>query len=125
MLRELAKTEAGAEFTCDSGSMHPTIRVGETVRVRAVPRADLQVGDVVVYEGKDGIYMLHRIVLISSRRSWFLHIGDASSFSGPRRALSSAIVGRTDHARVPPKKRVLLLALPHMILRRSLRLFAR
>ncbi len=121
MLRELANTEEGAEFTCNSGSMAPTIRVGEAVRVRALPIRDLRVGDVIVYEGGKDIYMLHRIVLISPSRAWFLHIGDAESFRGPRKALTSAIVGRTDHARRRPKLRVLAMAVPSMLLRRALR----
>lgn len=121
MLRELAKTTSGAEFTCDSGSMAPTIRVGESVRVHALPIRDLRVGDVVVYEGAQDIYMLHRIVWISPRRRWFLHVGDASVRSGARKALTSAIVGRTEHPRRRPSKRVLLLTLPQMILRRGLR----
>lgn len=111
LLRELAATTEGAEFTCNSGSMEPTIAVGEKVRVHAVPASELRVGDVVVYEGADGIYMLHRIVLISPRRSWFLHIGDSLSGSGPRRAMVCSIVGRTKHRRRRPKYRLYVLAL--------------
>ena len=120
MLRELAKTTSGAEFTCNSGSMTPTIVVGEKVRIKAVAIAALQVGDVVVYEGRDG-YMLHRIVWISPRRRWFLHIGDAEPWGGPRRGLTSAIVGRSEHRRRRPRRRALLLALPQMMVRRGLR----
>jgi signal peptidase I len=118
MLRELAATPQGAEFTCNSGSMEPTIQVGEKVRVHAVPLAKIGVGDVVVYEGKDGIYMLHRIVLISPRRSWFLHIGDAPTLAGPRRARMSAIVGRTNHPRIRWTARQYLKALPYVLLAR-------
>jgi signal peptidase I len=121
MLRELAQTAAGAEFTCNSGSMAPTIVVGESVRVRATPPHRLRVGDVVVYEGKDGIYMLHRIVLISPGRSWFLHLGDAPSTEGARRAPMSAIVGRTRHARRMPGTRVYLRTLRSALVRRTRR----
>jgi signal peptidase I len=114
LLRELAETSAGAEFTCNSASMEPTIMVGEKVRVHAVPTSALRVGDVVVYEG-DGIYMLHRIVLISPLRNWFLHIGDAPTMVGPRRARMSAIVGRTNHPWRMPKARLYILALKYLV----------
>ena len=102
MLRELAQTEAGAVFRCNSGSMEPTIAVGQEVRVRAMPVGALRVGDVVVYEGAGGIYMMHRIVLFSPDRTWFLHVGDAPGPWGPRRARSESIVGRVDRQRRRP-----------------------
>lgn len=86
--------------------MEPTIRVGQSVRVRHVACALLRVGDVVVYEGKAGIYMMHRIALISLDRTWFLHIGDAPSPAGPRRALMKSVVGRVDRQRRLPPLRV-------------------
>ncbi|MCP4449596.1 MAG: hypothetical protein GY811_30330 [Myxococcales bacterium] len=117
MLRELAETRAGAVFICNSGSMEPTVAVGQAVRVRAMPEHALRVGDVVVYEGADGIYMLHRIVLISPDRTWFLHIGDAPTRQGPRRALVSAIVGRVDRQRRRPPLRVYAQALRSLLRR--------
>tara|TARA_R110002073_G_scaffold74100_2_gene181032 strand:- start:20464 stop:20766 length:303 start_codon:yes stop_codon:yes gene_type:complete len=90
--------------------MEPTIAVGQTVRVRAMPSSQLRVGDVVVYEGKDGVYIMHRIVVISPARIWFLHIGDAPTKAGPRRALMSSIVGRVDRQRRRPPVRVYLQA---------------
>lgn len=110
LLRELAQSSAGVLITCNSGSMEPTIRVGQSVRVRAIPGPVLRAGDVVVYEGKDGVYMMHRIVLISPGRAWFLHIGDAPTRSGPRRALMSSIIGRVDRQRRRPPPRVYLQA---------------
>ena len=82
--------------------MAPTIAVGEKVRVHAVASGELRVGDVVVYEGAGEVYMLHRIVMISPSRKWFLHVGDAPTAAGPRRAELSAVVGRTKHARRYP-----------------------
>ena len=75
-----------------------------------MPEHLLRVGDVVVYEGKDGVYIMHRIVLISPSRSWFLHIGDAPTAAGPRRALMSRIVGRVDRQQRRPPIRVYLQA---------------
>ena len=66
LLQELARSPAGALITCSSGSMEPTIAVGQSVRVRAIPSQELRVGDVVVYQGKEGAYIMHRIVLILS-----------------------------------------------------------
>ncbi len=117
MLRELAQTSAGAVFTCDSGSMEPTILVGQSVRVRAMPEHALRVGDVVVYEGADGIYMMHRIALIAPSRVWFLHIGDAPTKEGPRRALMSSVVGRVDRQRRRPPLRVYAKALGTLLRR--------
>ncbi len=106
MLRELAASDAGVQITCASASMEPTILVGQKVRVRRVTASLLRIGDVVVYEGNQGIYMMHRIVLISPDRAWFLHIGDAPTKAGPRRARMSAIIGRVDRQRRRPPLRV-------------------
>jgi hypothetical protein len=86
--------------------MEPTVRVGERVRIRAVPRSQLRVGDVVLFEGGHDDYILHRIVLLSPRRRWFLHTGDAPTPAGPRRALCSRIVGRAELPRrpIPPQR---------------------
>ena len=105
LLRELAGTTVGAEFICNSGSMRPTIQVGDAVRVHAVSVRDLRIGDVVVFEG-DGNYILHRIVWVLPGLSWFLHIGDAPDECGPRRARVSSIVGRSSHVRRWPPLRV-------------------
>ena len=116
LVRELAATSAGALVVCSSASMNPTIVVGQSVRVRAMPAANLRVGDVVVFEGK-GIYMMHRVVLFSLDRSWFLHIGDAPTKDGPRRALTSAIVGRADRQRRWPSPWVYAQALRKLLRR--------
>lgn len=84
--------------------------VGDTVRVRAMPDHALRVGDVVVYEGKEG-YVMHRIVLISPDRTWFLHVGDAPGCQGPSRAEMARIVGRVDRQRRRPPLRVYARAL--------------
>ncbi len=116
LVRELAATSAGALVVCSSASMHPTITVGQGVRVRAMSAANLRVGDVVVFEGK-GIYMMHRVVLFSPDRSWFLHIGDAPTKDGPRRALTSAIVGRADRQRRRPSPWVYAQAVRKLLTR--------
>ena len=97
--------------------------VGHKVRVRAIPGHELRVGDVVVYEGVGETYIMHRIVLISPSRTWFLHIGDAPTKAGPRRALMSSIIGRVDRQRRRPPLRAYLQAarvvLRHIRVRRS------
>ena len=118
-MRELAGSPAVALITCSSGSMEPTIAVGQSVRVRAIPSQELRVGDVVVYEGNEGAYIMHRIVLIAPSRKWFLHIGDAPTGAGPRRALMASILGRVDRQRRRPPARVYLQA-ARTLLRRYL-----
>ena len=114
ILRDLAATGSGAAFTCNSGSMEPTIRVGEQVRVRAVPEAAIRVGDVVVYRGARD-FMLHRIVLIAPSRTWFLHIGDAPSTRAPGRAAMASIIGVVDLPRKLPPARVYARAARHAL----------
>jgi len=93
LLRELAGTTSGAEFVCGSSSMEPTITFGQKVVVRAISPGELRVGDVVVFEGAAD-FILHRVILISPKRIWFLHHGDAPSRLGPRRALTSSLLGK-------------------------------
>ena len=111
LLKELAKTPAGARFRCGSASMEPTIAVGEQVRVVATQPADLRVGDVVVFESADG-FILHRIVLLYRRGGWMLHEGDAASAHGPRRAMLESVIGRVPSLpRKMPRPRSIALAL--------------
>ena len=97
LFRELAARPAGTWVTCASGSMEPTIKVGDRVRVHACSGTDLRPGQVVLFETGDGKELvLHRVVLAVPGLPYFLHIGDAGRARGPGICHRDRVIARAD-----------------------------
>jgi hypothetical protein len=108
LFRDLAAQPSGAWVTCASGSMEPTIRPGDRVRIRACRGDQIRVGEVVLFETlTGGSLVLHRVVLRLPWIPYFLHLGDAGRPAGPGIAHLSRVLGRADLPRHPPSPRVL------------------
>jgi hypothetical protein len=89
--------------------MEPTLRRGEQVRVRRVPVAALQAGDVVLFEIPGDAVELHRIV-VRLPRGVLVHRGDAvSARTGLVR--EGRVIGRADLPPRPPTVRAVARAL--------------
>ncbi|RLG76945.1 MAG: signal peptidase I [Thermoprotei archaeon] len=82
-------------MTVVSGSMRPSIEVGDLVVVKNVNTSDLRVGDVIAYV-KGKTIVLHRIVMLTSVRgeTAFITKGDANTAVDPNPILPEQIVGR-------------------------------
>lgn len=110
LLRDVARSPAGAWVTCVSGSMEPTIQVGQKVRVRATRRP--RIGDVVVFEtGSGDGYMLHRVLLTLPIVPWFIHGGDAVPRGEPGIAHRRQLIGTAEVPHRRPDALVLLRAI--------------
>ena len=44
-----------------SGSMNPTLEVGDLIIVQGIPPADIQIGDIIVFDSPQGIRTIHRV----------------------------------------------------------------
>lgn len=100
LVRDQARSPAGAWITCGSDSMVPTVRPGQRVRVVAGSR--MRAGDVVLFRTSDGEgLVLHRVVFAPRWSPWFVHIGDA----GARAGLShrDRVIGVADLPRRRPR----------------------
>jgi signal peptidase len=63
----------------ETGSMTPTIRVGDAVLIdKKVNKDKLKVKDIIAYKNKDGILVVHRIIKINSDGT-FITKGDANN----------------------------------------------
>ena len=66
-----------------TGSMEPTIGNHTVVFTQMIPWESLRVGDIIVYETPAHELYVHRIVSISSKRSYMILKGDANGGSDP------------------------------------------
>jgi hypothetical protein len=73
--------------------MDPTVRVGDRLKVVAVKRP--RIGDVVLFESRDGRdLILHRVLAIVPGLPWFFHDGDGRTYGEPGIAHVRQLVGR-------------------------------
>ena len=80
--RELLRTGNAIRFQARGASMSPAIRDGEIVYVKAVPAADLRVGDIVLVKGEMG-FRMHRLVVADAERDVFITRGDCGQRDDP------------------------------------------
>lgn len=78
-----------------SGSMSPSLQVGDLVMVREVPASSVRPGDVILF-GREGVPVLHRVVEVRQEsRGWsFLTKGDANSSPDSTPVSSSQLLGK-------------------------------
>jgi len=113
LIAKLAATPTGVAITCASPSMEPTIRAGDTVRVRRVER--VRAGDVVVFETADGAaLMLHRVVLALPNVPWIAHLGDASRPRATALFHRDRLIGVADVPKRPPRTAAVVMALARL-----------
>ncbi len=74
-----------------SGSMWPILHEGDLIFIRAVPKNELNVGDVVVWQNDKG-FTIHRIVKLEEKR--LVTKGDAN-FKNDEPVAYAEVVGRT------------------------------
>lgn len=83
MWQEACEKGKSLSFKVVSGSMRPTIKVGDVVKVTRAQPAEVRIGDVVAFN--DGPHVIvHRIIgkRLSNHQIIFRHIGDAGLSSG-------------------------------------------
>lgn len=82
---------AGADgaYVVLSGSMTPTLRVGDVVFVES---GAPQVGDVITFHAPSGSLVTHRVVEV--RDASFVTKGDANSANDPREVPADQVVGK-------------------------------
>jgi signal peptidase len=78
-----------------SGSMSPSLKVGDMVLVREVPASSVRPGDVIQF-WRDGEAVVHRVVEVRQEGgSWsFITKGDANSSPDPTPVSSSQLMGK-------------------------------
>ncbi|MHB9116077.1 MAG: S24/S26 family peptidase [Thermoleophilia bacterium] len=87
---------ASVRLSTRGGSMTPSIRDGDVLRVDTVRAADLRVGDVILYRDAWGRLLAHRVLGYAGRRgerSVLVVRGDAFRGAGER-ILSAWVLGR-------------------------------
>ena len=67
VLSDLLRDGYSVSFVVTGDSMHPTIRSGEHLHVRAVDRKSLRVGDIILVRAQRGL-TAHRIITIDANR---------------------------------------------------------
>ena len=84
-----------ASLVVVSGSMAPTLNVGDIAVARPVEPRDLQLGDVVTYSAKRGL-ITHRIVGLDlmAQGAFFQMKGDANLTTDPQAISAERIVGK-------------------------------
>jgi signal peptidase len=85
-------------FIVRGGSMEPAIPLGALIATRAVPPADLRLGDIVTMRGEGNRVVTHRIVELVEEdgRIWLSTQGDASVAPDLERVPAEVVVGRVD-----------------------------
>jgi signal peptidase len=89
-----------------SGSMLPTLNVGDVIIVQGVPaseiRANYSTGDIVVYRRSDGILIVHRVVykVQNSDGNWTITVKGDNNAIADSPFLESHLVGKVV-ARIP------------------------
>jgi hypothetical protein len=83
MWQEACNRGGRLSFRVVSGSMEPTIRVGDRVRVTRVEPSRLRIGDIVTFRDGQNV-MVHRIIATSRTNGQvtFRHRGDDGAASG-------------------------------------------
>jgi signal peptidase len=82
-----------------SGSMEPTLKVGDVIIIRGVNPEDLKVGDIIVFNPPqpyyNGVPWVHRIISIQKigNEIYFKTRGDANAYPDPFTLTKSNIVG--------------------------------
>ncbi|MCR6623002.1 MAG: signal peptidase I [archaeon YNP-LCB-024-027] len=82
-----------------SGSMEPTLNVGDVIIIRGVNPEDLKVGDIIVFNPPqpyyNGVPWVHRIISIQKigNEIYFRTRGDANAYPDPFTLTKSNIVG--------------------------------
>ena len=74
LLHDLIKV-GGTQITCSGRSMEPTVSEGDQIQIRALER--IRWGDVVLFETKRDILVMHRVVLALPILPWIVQQGDA------------------------------------------------
>lgn len=84
---------ANGAYVVLTGSMTPTLRVGDLVFVKAGP---VEVGDVITFHATSGSKELvtHRVVAV--REDSFVTKGDANAANDPRPVAAEDVVGKVD-----------------------------
>jgi signal peptidase I len=93
MWQEVYERGGNLSFKIVSGSMSPTIEVGDVVKVSRAQPSEIHLGDIVAFQ--DGQYvMVHRIIgkSLSNEQIIFRHMGDAGASS--RRIPAQNLIGR-------------------------------
>jgi len=85
-----------------SGSMRPALEVGDLIIVQGVPPADIQIGDIVVFDSPQGIRTIHRVtrIQILPNGIQFKTKGDANPNEEPYWIAEQKVHGRVMY-RIP------------------------
>lgn len=74
-------------YTIATGSMEPTLEVGDVILVTETPYEELKIQDIITYESKaigtEGMIITHRIIDINSETKEIQTKGDANDASDP------------------------------------------
>ena len=90
----LLSKKLGTEYpiaAITSGSMWPVLKTGDIVLIKTVPKEELKIGDIVVWQNEKG-FTIHRIAELAS--TTLTTKGDAN-FTKDESVLYSDIIGRT------------------------------
>jgi signal peptidase I len=93
MWQEACKNGRTVSFKIASGSMRPTIEVGDVVGVRRVKLSEIRAGDIVAFKEEKNV-IVHRIVRVNRTNGFltFLQMGDVGGISQIIRA--DRIIGK-------------------------------
>lgn len=84
-------------FRVSSGSMHPSLKIGEEVRIVPASARELRVGDIMAFESSEGL-VIHRLAAIAQDGSQLIEMSDVHFKI--RQVNESAVVGRVVAARL-------------------------
>jgi signal peptidase I len=93
MWQEVCRSGKIVNFKITTGSMEPTIRVGDTVKVRHVKLTGIRPGDIAAFRNAENI-VVHRIVRVirSSGSLSFFQMGDQGGIS--QNVPADSIIGK-------------------------------
>ena len=79
-----------------TGSMEPSIKVGDIVVVRKRPVSDIKIGDVITYKTEGNIYITHRVVQIFTEGNdlKFKTKGDANNIEDKDSIYEDQLIGK-------------------------------
>ena len=75
IVSEALERGAHVRFTATGSSMRPFIRDGDTVEIESLHRLPVRVGDILLVQGPEGQYVIHRVR--SVKQGWIYLLGDA------------------------------------------------
>ena len=80
-------------FRVTSGSMHPTLRIGEHVRIEPARAEQIQVGEIAAFETREGL-VIHRIVQRRQENASIQLVEMSDVYFRAASVESDAVVGR-------------------------------